>query len=360
MGDTGNTVVVVDDEEAVRDYLNEVLTLEGYDCKCFPESSSALEYLGETPETPALVLTDIRMPGLDGLELLKRVRSLSPGLPVILISGYYEPSTALEAVRAGATDYLFKPAKPAEVISIVARHLRGDREPERAAVQVALARFLAQYKQRGSLDLLSEGQPDPAMELFRSLAWKRYETMQHSMRVAAYATLLGRAHGLASGPLWNLRLGALLHDVGKIAVPRNVLMKPASLSETEWRVMRTHPQIGFHLLAAFPGMKEAAEVVYAHHERYDGRATRAACAARRSPWAPGCSASSTQWTPSRAPAPTVRPRVLMWPSRNSENSAASSSIPPWSIFSSACPRPSWRLFANNCATRNRPAKELRN
>ncbi|MBI3694436.1 MAG: response regulator [Acidobacteria bacterium] len=270
MGDAGNTVVVVDDEEGVRNYLNEVLTLEGYDCKCFPESSAALDYMGETAEPPALVLTDIRMPGLDGLELLKRVRSLSPSMPVILISGYYESNMALEAVRAGASDYLFKPAQPAEVISIVARHLRSNGEPDRAAVQVALARFLAQYKNRGQLDLLSESQPDPAMELFRSLVWKRYETMQHSMRVSAYATLLGRAYGLTSGPLWNLRLGALLHDVGKIAVPRNVLMKPGPLNEEEWKVMRTHPLIGFQLLAAFPGMREVAEVVYAHHEHYDG------------------------------------------------------------------------------------------
>ena len=268
MGDTAGTVVVVDDEEPVRNYLSEVLTPEGYDCKCFQESLAALRYLAEAKEPPALVLTDLRMPGPSGLDLLRRVRSLAPNLPVILLSGYYEPGMAVEAVRAGATDYLFKPVQPADVIAAVERHLH--REPEHTEVVAALTRFLDQYKRRSRRNSIHEDWPEPAMELFLSLAWKRYETMQHSMRVAAYATLLGRAYGLQFDPLWNLRLGALLHDIGKIAVPRNVLMKPGPLDAKEWQVMRTHPQIGFQLLAAFPGMQDAAQVVHCHHEHYDG------------------------------------------------------------------------------------------
>jgi putative nucleotidyltransferase with HDIG domain len=263
-------VVVIDDEEAIRNYLAEVLTLEGYECKCFPESLAALAYLSQAEIPPDLVMTDIRMPGMDGLELLKRVHALVPELPVILISGVYELAVALEAVEAGAADYLFKPAKPAEVLSIVARHIRTASDAELAEVQAALARFLSQYEPLSRNSAASPEQLGHSMKLFQALGSKRYETMQHSTRVTAYSTLFGEAAGLSEADLQNLQLGALLHDIGKVAIPRNVLLKPGPLNEREWAVMRTHPRIGYQLLAPLPNMKEAAEIVYAHHERYDG------------------------------------------------------------------------------------------
>jgi putative nucleotidyltransferase with HDIG domain len=94
--------------------------------------------------------------------------------------------------------------------------------------------------------------------------------MQHSMRVAAYSTLLGARCGLSQSQLQDLERGALLHDIGKIAIPRNVLLKPGPLDDNKWEVMRTHPFIGYQLLAELPTMREAAEIVYAHHERFDG------------------------------------------------------------------------------------------
>jgi putative nucleotidyltransferase with HDIG domain len=216
-------------------------------------------------------MTDIRMPGMNGLELLRRVHEISPHTPVVLISGLYEQGIGLEAVRGGAVDYLLKPAKPCEVLSLVARHVQQRRAtPVQEKIQAALAQFLANYAaHRGSAES-SEHRLD-ATELFRVLGFRRYETMAHSMRVAAYAVLLGEAYGLSPERLHSLELGALLHDIGKIAIPRNVLLKPAALTDKEWTVMRTHPRIGYQLLADLPGMREAVQVVHAHHERYDGR-----------------------------------------------------------------------------------------
>ncbi|MBI3666219.1 MAG: response regulator [Acidobacteria bacterium] len=267
---TGGRVVVIDDEEPVRNYLSDVLTLDGYLCKCFAESRAALAYLSENSPPPDLVLTDIYMPGMDGLELMKRVHAISPGTPVILISGIYEMAIALEAVKAGAADYLFKPAGPAEVLSLVAKHIHPKAQPGRDAVERALRKFLRSYETKSLPDQHGAAHMEPAIELFQALGFKRYETMQHSLRVAAYAGLLGRRCGLLPCQLRDLELGAMLHDIGKIAVPRNVLLKPEPLDEREWEVMRTHPSIGFELLAALPQMQEAVQVVYAHHERYDG------------------------------------------------------------------------------------------
>lgn len=264
------TVLVVDDEESIRNYLSEVLSLEGYECKCFDKSLAALAYLSQTKDPPDLVMTDIRMPGMDGLEFLKNVQSVTPGVPVVLISGIYELGIALEAVRQGAADYLFKPAKPAEVLSIAAQHVRVNAKEEHAAVQAALAAFVAQAKVPTGDGNNGASEFNAVVELFRSLGAKRYETMQHSMRVAAFARLLGEVLHLSDEELRQVQLGALLHDIGKIAIPRNVLLKAAALNEKEWEVMRTHPRIGYQLLKAVPELEAPAEVVYAHHERFDG------------------------------------------------------------------------------------------
>lgn len=227
-------MVVIDDEQEIRDYLADVLEMDGYACKCFHESVAALAYLSDRESQHDLVMTDIRMPGMSGLELLKRVREVSPEVPVILISGLYEQAIGLEAVRNGAVDYLLKPAKPAEVLSLVARHVQrtGD-QLKQSKAHAALAQFLANYAAGGDAAGTGEQAPDAA-ELFQALGFRRYETMQHSMRVAAYAVLLGQAYGLDSETLRSLELGALLHDIGKIAIPCNVLLKPSALSENEW------------------------------------------------------------------------------------------------------------------------------
>ena len=108
-------------------------------------------------------------------------------------------------------------------------------------------------------------------EVFDVLGFKRYETLQHSKRVAAYAVLLGEAKKLSTEELGHLALGALLHDIGKIAIPHNVLMKAGPLNDQEWGVMRLHPQIGWELLSEFPELGAEAEIVYSHHERFDGK-----------------------------------------------------------------------------------------
>lgn len=271
MSTPNGKIVVIDDEKEIRDYLTDVLSLDGYECTCFQESLSALAYLSKSDDPPDLVMTDIRMPGMSGLELLRRLQEITPSTPVVLISGLYEQAIGLEAVRAGAVDYLLKPAKPCEVLSLVARHLHRNQTPdEQEQIHAALTRFLANFAAHDGLPDLGQQGLD-ATELFRVLGFRRYETMQHSMRVAAYAVLLGQAYGLSPQQLRSLELGALLHDIGKIAIPRNVLLKPAALNQKEWEVMRTHPRIGYQLLVELPAMQEAVQVVYSHHERYDGK-----------------------------------------------------------------------------------------
>jgi putative nucleotidyltransferase with HDIG domain len=258
-----STILVVDDEEMMRQYLYDVLSRHGYDCKCFEGSLSALSYMATAGQSPHLMLTDISMPGMDGMDLLRTVKTVSPETPVILISGLYELALAIEALRGGASDYLLKPANPRDVIRLVDRHLRPDAKNSQQKLRAALGNFLRSRQGHGH-DF------EEVQEIFDVLGFRRFETLQHSKRVASYSERIGRRLGISGDELASVKLGALLHDIGKIAIPHNVLMKPGPLNEAEWAVMRLHPRIGWELMSDFLELTAEAEIVYAHHERYDG------------------------------------------------------------------------------------------
>ena len=265
MGGAGNAnIVVVDDDPAVRRYMKEVLVREGYRCTLFASGNAALCFLASTPEPVSLILSDINMPGMSGVELLQTVKVVWPETPFILISGLYERFEAVAALRIGAADYLLKPALPADVATLVTKHLRDPQDQRQQVVRSALARFLTTLRLSGG-NTAAELVP-----LFDTLGLRRFETMQHSQRVAAYSRLIGTVHGLRKRALEELEIGALLHDIGKAAIPHNVLMKPDSLTEGEWRVMRSHTLIGAELLAAIPGIGAEADIVRCHHEKVNG------------------------------------------------------------------------------------------
>ena len=248
----------------MREYLNEVLYQQGYECRSFPAGLAALSYLSEAESSPDLVLTDINMPEMSGIDLLRSVKAVSPDLPVILISGLYELGLAIDALKLGAADYLLKPAKPDDVVKLVAKHLEPLTQSQQALAQQALRRFMSARDP----NLPVAGQ---AQEVLEALGFKRYETLQHSKRVAAYAKRLGQATGLGVEELSHLELGALLHDIGKMTTPHNVLLKNGPLDEEQWDAMRLHPSIGAELLEEFPELRRESEIIHSHHERFDGQ-----------------------------------------------------------------------------------------
>ncbi len=257
------SIVVVDDEQSMRDYLYEVITREGHQCQCFKESLSALAHLSCEDSAPDLLLTDINMPGMGGMDLLRTVKAVTPDLPVILISGLYELGLAIDSLKLGAADYLLKPAKPDDIVKLVAKHLEPLMQSQHALAREVLRRFMSARDPR-------QPASDQVHEVFHALGFKRYETMQHSKRVAGFAQLFGKYCGLTEEQRCHLELGALLHDIGKIAIPHNVLLKDGPLDSSEWDVMRLHTRIGAELLEEFPELVKEAEIVRSHHERFEG------------------------------------------------------------------------------------------
>ena len=258
------TVLIVDDEASMRAYLSDVLTRDDYRCESFSNGLELLSYLGEAGNEGDLVLSDINMPGLSGIDLLRTAHAVDPDLPVILISGVCELGLALDALNAGAADYLLKPVLPRDVLDLVQKHLRPLDESRQSIARRELRQFLsygrASHDDAGRLDAF-----------YQALGFKRYETLQHCKRVAGYADLIGRARGLSGSELSRLQTGSLLHDIGKVGILRNVLLKAGPLNDDEWEVIRLHPEIGWEMLSEYPELQPAAEIVYAHHERFDGK-----------------------------------------------------------------------------------------
>jgi len=265
MSETGERIViVVDDDESMREYLSETLASGGYCARSFRSAAEALGWLGSAVESVDLMLSDINMPGMNGLDLLRTVKTVAPGLPFILISGLCDLPTAHSALRAGATDYLLKPVRPADLLGLIARHLNSVDSARLEAVKEALRRTL------GSRGASGADQDDQLMAIFDVLGYNRWETLQHSRRVSAFSLLIARDLGLSREAHRGLEIGALLHDIGKAGIPHNVLMKPGKLNEGESAIMRMHPQLGLDLIYGLPGLELEAEIVYSHHERFDG------------------------------------------------------------------------------------------
>jgi response regulator RpfG family c-di-GMP phosphodiesterase len=185
---------------------------------------------------------------MSGLGLLRTVRTLMPDLPIILISGLCGLITAQGALRAGATDCLLKPVRPADLLEVVAAYAYCSFA---AAwwneVKETLMRSLGTRARRKTI------KPGQLLPIFDSLGLKRVETLQHSRRVAAYALLIGRELGLERAELRTLELDSLLHNIRKAGIPRNVLLKPRKLTDAEWAVMKMHPQLGLDPLHGMPG-----------------------------------------------------------------------------------------------------------
>ncbi len=231
----------------------------------FSNGAVALNWLASAEEHVDLLLSDINMPGMNGLDLLRTVKTVAPNLPFILISGLCDLPMANGALRAGATDYLLKPVRPADLLGLVSKHVNVNHSDKLEAVKEALRHSLR------SSSALRSGRADQLAPVFEALGFKRFETLQHSLRVSAFALLIAQDLGLGSDTMRGLEVGALLHDIGKAGIPHNVVMKPGKLTDDEFGIMKMHPQLGIDLLYGLPDLDLEAQIVYSHHEHYNGK-----------------------------------------------------------------------------------------
>jgi response regulator RpfG family c-di-GMP phosphodiesterase len=257
--------LVVDDEPRLRQVLLHLMRNEGFRCFEACNGVEAIEVLERQPIP--LVMSDMRMPRMDGIELLKRIRQRWPDTAVLIITAVSEVETAVSCLSMGAMDYLTKPFHLEEV---------------RARVKQALEKrqlILENRSYQDSLEKRVAAQAKRLEELFlggvqtlaEALEAKDPYTRGHSVRVGKYARIIARTLELDEETIRQIELGGNVHDIGKIGVREDVLWKPGSLTPEEYDHMRTHPVTGWRILS--PMMSEgpiALNVVRSHHERVDG------------------------------------------------------------------------------------------
>ncbi len=264
-------ILVVDDEEAIREVVSTLLEAQGYHCGVCSNGRLALDAFRK--DSFDLVLSDIVMPEMDGLKLLAALRSEDPDVPVIMVTAMHDIAIALEAIRAGAYDYILKPFEKDQLHLSVHRALEHRQLViENRTYQSDLEHLVAERTQQLSIALQDlEQSYDYTLEaLGGALDAKDAETEGHCQRVTAFTITIARSMGVEKGLLRHIARGAFLHDIGKMGIPDSILRKPGPLTAEERTIMRRHCEIGFTVLERIPFLKEAAEIVLSHQECFDG------------------------------------------------------------------------------------------
>jgi putative nucleotidyltransferase with HDIG domain len=271
-GSSERRLLVVDDDESVRRIVAAILKDEGYETTTAPSAQEALVVLQQ--QSFALVITDIKMPEHDGLWLLSELRRDHPEVAVIMMTGYGQVDTAVECLKYGASDYLTKPIRVNHLSASVMCALDRRRlELENRAYQRGLEGAVEEKTKE--LERLyheiSETYRITLEALVTALDARECETGNHSQRVVRLTLAIADRMGLTGPDRDHLARGALLHDIGKIGVSDQVLLKPGKLTPEEWVEMRKHPEIGARILSGISFLGPAAEIVLSHQERWDGK-----------------------------------------------------------------------------------------
>ncbi len=241
-------VLVVDDEPRNVVLLEALLKTQNFNVLKASNGEDALHMFAKTDID--VVLLDIMMPGIDGYEVCRRIKgnAATRMVPVVLVTALDDSDSKIKGIESGADDFITKPVNKIELI--------------------ARTKSLVNVKRLNNNLTSIE---NVLFSLAITVEAKDAYTQGHIERVANVAVLLGRKMGLSQKEIEALRYGGMLHDIGKIGVPEDVLNKPDSLNDEEWEKMRAHPDIGYKICSPLKkNLGLALDVIRHHHEKLDG------------------------------------------------------------------------------------------
>ena len=257
-------ILIVDDDAQVREVLDQIFMSASYDCLLATNGQEGLEVFRAAH--PPLIVTDLKMPVMDGIGLLEAVRREDADVSVIVLTGAPDVKTAIDSLKLGAYDFIMKPVNVDELLFAAERALeRRQLLIERREYHALLERRVEeatrdlQTAYRATLEALGS-----------ALDSRDVGTEAHSRRVHGYALATAREYGVAAADVPDLEHGVLLHDIGKIGIPDAILLKAGPLTPEEWQTMRRHPEIGKRLIEGVPFLRGAIPIIYCHHEKWDG------------------------------------------------------------------------------------------
>jgi len=259
-------ILIVDDDEQIRKLIAAFVRQEGYRFSLADGAETALSVLSQTPTE--LMISDIDMEGMSGVELLKVALEHYPDLAVIMVTGIDDRETAIETLHMGAYGYITKPFHFNELVinitnALRRRHLEIENKKHREKLEMLVEeRTRELFKSREeSIHILS-----------KAAEFRDDETAKHTLRMGRYSRQLARLRGLPESFCEKLKDAAPLHDVGKIGISDSILLKPGKLTSEEFEVMKTHCEIGYRILSESTSdiLQLGAEIALTHHEKIDG------------------------------------------------------------------------------------------
>lgn len=267
-------IITTDDDPAIRKILQIILSKEGFKVSVCDSGEALLSLLTQTVDHIDLIILDIKMPGISGLDLLTRLKKDYPLIPVIMLTAFTDLDTGMQAIRNGAIDYLSKPVRKQDLLDCVNAVLKKSTELHAAAeAQMNLSKIQVELKKE-----LNEAYHTilrttmMTIEAFsETIEQKDVYTKGHCSRVRDISLRIASYLDISESDKAILEGGALLHDIGKIGVPEVILNKPGRLTDDEYTQIKTHPETGEKILQYIDLFKPYLAIVRNHHERYDGK-----------------------------------------------------------------------------------------
>lgn len=268
-----HSILVVDDDESVRDLLVSILGDAGYNVADANSAEEAVKLL--TDIHFHLVVSDIKMPRMSGIELLKTIKQLNPHIPVILVTGFPDIDMTIESLKLGAHDFILKPFQVEYVRHAVDRAIEyyetlelKKRYNERLEATVRERTLELQE----AMSRLKSASQEIIARLTFAAEYKDRDTASHINRISRYSRLMAEDLNMPSDFVESIEYSSPMHDVGKIGIPDSILMKPGKLTTEEFEVAKTHSEIGAKILQGsdFPVIQMASSIALNHHERWDG------------------------------------------------------------------------------------------
>jgi putative two-component system response regulator len=267
------TVLVVDDDMYVLESVVALLSQFGYSVIPCRNGEEALQKMHDQ-EFDA-ILTDIKMPVMTGIELLEIIHNLNPDIPVILMTAYAELDIAVEAIKKGAFDFIIKPYKPTYLLHSIEKGVKYNRLIQMEKNYKFMLKDMVELKTRELADALLMVK-DISVEIIERLTavaeFRDTDTGSHIGRIGLYTSKIAEYLKLPGEFVENITFSSPMHDLGKIGIPDNILLKPGSLTREEFEVMKAHTIIGEKMLSGscYPVLQMASSIALNHHERWDG------------------------------------------------------------------------------------------
>lgn len=263
-------ILVVDDELGPRESLRMILR-DDYEAMTAANGKEAIALLGTTEFD--LVILDIRMPDINGTDLLKIVKEKAPSTEVIMITAYASVDTATKALREGALDYLIKPFELSTVRDIVAKGIARRNEMslvKKRISELQLANKTLESEIESTYNSINSHYKETISSLVAAVDAKDSYTKGHQERVARLVLIIAEQMKMSDKNLLTIQQAAMLHDIGKIGVAEYILRKDGDLNNSEYDMIKKHPVIGAEILSPVQLLKDVVPLVLHHHERYDG------------------------------------------------------------------------------------------